>query len=154
LRLKELMRLRIKDIDIDRRQITIRQGKGDLDRVRGGGRAGGGALAVQWLPGSQRPATAGLPLNTPPLRARTMDEHERGRCFGGSVASGLTEASYSGPPIHHSTNPLIHRWGARVNCWGSRVRGLGLPLSGRGSGVGRLGSWLNGRSSPLKNGFS
>ena len=33
LRLKELMRLRIKDIDIDRRQITIRQGKGDLDRV-------------------------------------------------------------------------------------------------------------------------
>lgn len=33
LRLKELMRLRIKDIDIDRRQITIRQGKGDLDRM-------------------------------------------------------------------------------------------------------------------------
>ena len=33
MRLKELMRLRIKDIDIDRRQITIRQGKGDLDRV-------------------------------------------------------------------------------------------------------------------------
>ena len=33
LRLKEMMRLRIKDIDIDRRQITIRQGKGDLDRM-------------------------------------------------------------------------------------------------------------------------
>ncbi|MDH4477287.1 MAG: integron integrase [Verrucomicrobiaceae bacterium] len=31
--LKELMQLRIKDIDVERRQITIRQGKGDLDRV-------------------------------------------------------------------------------------------------------------------------
>lgn len=33
LRLKELMQLRIKDVDVERRQITIRQGKGDLDRV-------------------------------------------------------------------------------------------------------------------------
>ena len=33
LRLKELAQLRVKDIDIERRQITIRQGKGDLDRV-------------------------------------------------------------------------------------------------------------------------
>jgi integron integrase len=33
LRLKELARLRVKDVDLERRQITIRQGKGDLDRV-------------------------------------------------------------------------------------------------------------------------
>jgi len=33
LRLKELTRLRVKDVDLERRQITIRQGKGDLDRV-------------------------------------------------------------------------------------------------------------------------
>jgi integrase len=31
LRLKELAQLRIKDVDLDRRQITIRGGKGDLD---------------------------------------------------------------------------------------------------------------------------
>ena len=33
LRLRELAQLRIKDVDLDRRQITIRGGKGDLDRV-------------------------------------------------------------------------------------------------------------------------
>jgi site-specific recombinase XerC len=33
LRLDELARLRLKDVDLERRQITIRQGKGDLDRV-------------------------------------------------------------------------------------------------------------------------
>jgi len=33
LRLKELTQLRVKDVDLERRQITIRQGKGDLDRV-------------------------------------------------------------------------------------------------------------------------
>ena len=33
LRLKELVRLRVKDIDIDRAQITVRAGKGDKDRV-------------------------------------------------------------------------------------------------------------------------
>ena len=33
LRLKELAQLRVKDVDLERRQITIRQGKGDLDRV-------------------------------------------------------------------------------------------------------------------------
>ena len=33
LRLKELARLPVKDVDLERRQITIRQGKGDLDRV-------------------------------------------------------------------------------------------------------------------------
>lgn len=33
LRLKELARLRVKDVDMERRQITIRQGKGDMDRV-------------------------------------------------------------------------------------------------------------------------
>ncbi len=33
LRLRELAQLRVKDVDLERRQITIRQGKGDLDRV-------------------------------------------------------------------------------------------------------------------------
>jgi integron integrase len=33
LRLSELMQLRIKDIDVDRRQMTVRAGKGDQDRV-------------------------------------------------------------------------------------------------------------------------
>jgi len=33
LRLTELLRLRIKDIDLDRRQLTVRSGKGDKDRV-------------------------------------------------------------------------------------------------------------------------
>jgi integron integrase len=33
LRLKELLRLRIKDIDFERNQITVRQGKGNKDRV-------------------------------------------------------------------------------------------------------------------------
>ncbi len=33
LRLKELAQLRVKDVDLERRQVTIRQGKGDLDRV-------------------------------------------------------------------------------------------------------------------------
>lgn len=33
LRLKELVSLRIKDLDLERRQITVRQGKGDSDRV-------------------------------------------------------------------------------------------------------------------------
>jgi len=33
LRLTELLRLRIKDVDLDRRQITVRAGKGDKDRV-------------------------------------------------------------------------------------------------------------------------
>ena len=33
LRLKELMRLRVKDVDLERRQITVRGGKGDQDRV-------------------------------------------------------------------------------------------------------------------------
>jgi integron integrase len=33
LRLMESCRLRVKDIDLDRRQITVRQGKGDKDRV-------------------------------------------------------------------------------------------------------------------------
>ena len=33
LRLKELMSLRIKDVDVDRRTVTIRGGKGDKDRV-------------------------------------------------------------------------------------------------------------------------
>jgi integron integrase len=33
LRLKELLRLRIKDLDFERKQITVRQGKGNKDRV-------------------------------------------------------------------------------------------------------------------------
>ena len=33
LRLKELTRLRIKDVDLEQRQITVRAGKGDTDRV-------------------------------------------------------------------------------------------------------------------------
>lgn len=33
LRLRELTQLRVKDVDLERRQITVRQGKGDLDRV-------------------------------------------------------------------------------------------------------------------------
>ncbi len=33
LRLMELLRLRIKDVDLERRQITVRSGKGDKDRV-------------------------------------------------------------------------------------------------------------------------
>ena len=33
LRMKELMQLRIKDVDIERQQLTIRAGKGDKDRV-------------------------------------------------------------------------------------------------------------------------
>mgnify|MGYP001819848690 FL=1 len=33
LRRQELMRLRVKDIDLERRQVTVRQGKGDRDRV-------------------------------------------------------------------------------------------------------------------------
>jgi integron integrase len=33
LRLTELLRLRIKDIDLDRRQLTVRSGKGDKDRM-------------------------------------------------------------------------------------------------------------------------
>ena len=33
LRLKELVRLRIKDVDIERGQLTIRMGKGNKDRV-------------------------------------------------------------------------------------------------------------------------
>ena len=33
LRLSELMSLRIKDIDLDRGTLTVRQGKGDKDRV-------------------------------------------------------------------------------------------------------------------------
>ncbi len=33
LRLKELLALRVKDVDVERRQITVRSGKGDRDRV-------------------------------------------------------------------------------------------------------------------------
>ncbi len=33
LRLMELLRLRVKDVDVDRRQVTVRSGKGDKDRV-------------------------------------------------------------------------------------------------------------------------
>jgi site-specific recombinase XerD len=34
LRLMELIRLRVKDVDLARGQITVRSGKGDKDRVR------------------------------------------------------------------------------------------------------------------------
>jgi len=33
LRLMELLRLRVKDVDLDRRQVVVRGGKGDRDRV-------------------------------------------------------------------------------------------------------------------------
>ena len=33
LRLMELLRLRVKDVDLDRRQLVVRAGKGDKDRV-------------------------------------------------------------------------------------------------------------------------
>ena len=33
LRLMELLRLRVKDVDLDRRQVVVRGGKGDKDRV-------------------------------------------------------------------------------------------------------------------------
>jgi hypothetical protein len=59
-----------------------------------------------------------------------------GRLVESAWKMGLWEIT----PADEGGGAGLRRAGARVNCWGSRVRGLGLPLSGRGSGVGRLGS--------------
>lgn len=47
LRLMECLRLRIKDVDVPRRQITVRGGKGDKDRVRNTAGAGAKTFNVE-----------------------------------------------------------------------------------------------------------
>ena len=73
------------------------------------------------------------PSIDPPLGTSTMDEseeqeHERGRRFGSSVASRLSEPSYSNPPIHRWGEDDGRGGGRAGRCFGGSVAsGLSEP---------------------------
>ena len=110
-----------------------------MDEHDGRGRgAGGRAGTVLWRFSGFRPHRGQLQESTNPSLHRWGEDDGRargggraGRCFGSSVAAGLTEASYSGPPIHHSAAESEDdgRGGGRAGlCFGRSVAsGLAEP---------------------------
>jgi integrase len=94
LRLRECLKLRVKDIDFGYGQIVVRDGKGAKDRVT-------------MLPGS-----LAQPLNLHLVRVRKLHERDVARGYGSVALPQALARKYPGAQYEWAGSSLFHRIGS------------------------------------------